>query len=579
MNEQPTPWSDACLAARVLAAGGNLGGIHVRARAGPVLDLWLEHLCAALDPSLPYLRISAATPESRLVGGLDVAASLQRGAPVGDPGLLAKAHGGILVLSMAERATPTCAGIIGAALDSGVVLSEGHGVSRRDAARFQLIALDEGVDDECIPPALADRLGLRIDLSAVPYSYARSATIETSSPSGTIGQVEISEAMLEAIAAASLQAGATSMRAAIWLTRAARALAALNGVQSVEAPHVATAMRLVLGAGVTQPAEAEPSEERDGSAASRPDEAPAAEPADADAATLDPETLRDMLIEPTSTPGAHVTGLPVPGAERARGAAAAGKSGAVRDKSRRGRPAGLTARPPFPDARPNVVATLRAAAPWQKLRRRERAVQPGRVAVRKSDFRYIRYRHQVRSTAIFVVDASGSTAVERLGEAKGAVELLLADCYVRRDSVAVVAFRGLEADVIVEPTRSLVRAKRLLTGLPGGGPTPLASGLAKGIELAAHVRRADQSPLLVLLTDGNGNVALDGSVDRQAARHDADVLARHAATLNVPALLIDIARRPRDTARDLATTMRADYQQLPRADAVAVSGLVAGYMR
>ncbi|MDN2566033.1 VWA domain-containing protein, partial [Aquibium sp. A9E412] len=201
------------------------------------------------------------------------------------------------------------------------------------------------------------------------------------------------------------------------------------------------------------------------------------------------------------------------------------------------------------------------------------------LVIRADDFRYRRYRQRTESTAIFAVDASGSTALERLGEAKGAIELLLGDCYVRRDHVALIAFRGARAEMLLEPTRSLTRAKRSLTGLPGGGPTPLAGGMMRSLELAAHLRQKGQAPLVILMTDGRGNVALDGSADRAAARRDAERVARQGAALGVRTVLIDIARRPREEARSLADAMHADYCLLPRADAAAVSGLVAGYLR
>ena len=159
-----------------------------------------------------------------------------------------------------------------------------------------------------------------------------------------------------------------------------------------------------------------------------------------------------------------------------------GKAGALQKSNQRGRPAGVRRGELRAGAKLNVIETLRAAAPWQPLRRREAAAtgaEPARprVLIRKDDFRISRFKQRAESTTIFVVDASGSAALHRLAEAKGAVELLLADCYIRRDQVALIAFRGSVAEVLLPPTRSLARAKRSLAGLPGGGGTPLAAGL------------------------------------------------------------------------------------------------------
>ena len=133
-----------------------------------------------------------------------------------------------------------------------------------------------------------------------------------------------------------------------------------------------------------------------------------------------------------------------------------------------------------------------------------------RILIRKDDFRIARFKQRSETTTIFVVDASGSAALHRLAEAKGAVELLLADCYVRRDQVALIAFRGISAELLLPPTRSLARAKRSLAGLPGGGGTPLAAGLDAAFALADLILRKGQTPTVILLTDGRANVARDG---------------------------------------------------------------------
>jgi magnesium chelatase subunit D len=225
-------------------------------------------------------------------------------------------------------------------------------------------------------------------------------------------------------------------------------------------------------------------------------------------------------------------------------------------------------------ARLALVETLRHAAPWQAVRRREQPQGPP-IRVRKEDIRLRRFRQKAGTTTIFVVDASGSAALHRLGEAKGAVETLLADCYVRRDQVAVVAFRGQGAEVLLPPTPSLVRAKRSLAGLPGGGPTPLASGLDAAAGLAAESARRGRTPLLVLLTDGRANIARDGTQGRPAAEADALAAAAPIRLAGIPTLLVDTSPRPHPYAKRLAEAMGARYLPLPAADAVRLSGAVA----
>ena len=115
------------------------------------------------------------------------------------------------------------------------------------------------------------------------------------------------------------------------------------------------------------------------------------------------------------------------------------------------------------------------AVPWQALRRRESPERDGLI-VRKSDLKIRRFEEKASSVTLFCVDASGSAAVARLAEAKGAVERLLAQAYVARSEVALIAFRGSGAELLLPPTRSLTRARRALAELPGGGGTPLAAG-------------------------------------------------------------------------------------------------------
>ena len=190
------------------------------------------------------------------------------------------------------------------------------------------------------------------------------------------------------------------------------------------------------------------------------------------------------------------------------------------------------------------------------------------------DLRINRLQQRAATATIFVLDASGSSALHRLGEAKGAVNLLLADCYVRRDQVAVIAFRGRSAELLLPPTRSLVRAKRSLAALPGGGGTPLALGLEAALRLAAVVRRSGATPVVVLLTDGRANITRSGETGRAQADADAIAMARQLRAARLTVLVVDTSPQPAIAAQRLAAEMAATYRTLPYAGAAALSAAV-----
>jgi magnesium chelatase subunit D len=220
------------------------------------------------------------------------------------------------------------------------------------------------------------------------------------------------------------------------------------------------------------------------------------------------------------------------------------------------------------------VATLRAAAPWQAIRRAATGRQ-GLLELRPDDIRL--KQAQVRSdrVLIFTVDASGSSALARLAEAKGAVELLLAQAYARRDHVALIAFRGNKADLLLPPTRSLVQTKRRLAALPGGGATPMALGLAAAMELGLQARARGMTPTVALLTDGRPNIGRDGQPGRAQAEADAEAMARLIRAQGLPALVVDTGNRPAPWLQMLARQMDARFLALPRAEARRLSAALS----
>jgi magnesium chelatase subunit D len=158
-----------------------------------------------------------------------------------------------------------------------------------------------------------------------------------------------------------------------------------------------------------------------------------------------------------------------------------------------------------------------------------------------------------------------------LAEAKGAVELLLAEAYVKRAEVALVAFRGTEATLALPPTRSLPRAKKELAGLAGGGGTPLAAGLEMARKVAEGEKAKGRSPLVVVLTDGRANV---GGNAGQSPQEAALAAARAYRGVGIPAVFIDCSPRPRPQGAELAAAMGARLVTLPRVDAKSVVAAV-----
>ncbi len=572
----PDAWADAALAALLLAVDPvGLGGISLRARAGPVREIWQDQFTRLLPGDMPLRRLPNGIADDRLLGGLDIAATLRAGRPVADRGLLAETDGGILFVPMAERLPGAVAARLARVLDTGEVAMERDGLGSRSRSRFGIIAYDESAQDEEPPPrALTDRLAFHLNLESTSLREAISFDHDAAMLPAARLRLEQTEAgadAAQALCELALSLGIVSLRASLLALRAARAHAAWRAVGRVEQDDLMIAARLVLGPRATQL----PSDE--------PETQPPPPPDDQDDDQAEPPTEqdlsdRDILLAAAKAaiPKGLLDRLLASGAS-AMTPANAGQAGAPQTSLKRGRPAGVRIGAPRSGARLSIIETLRAAAPWQKLRRREaRMTRRGRsgIIVQPEDFRISRFKQRTETVTIFIVDASGSTALNRLAEAKGAVELLLADCYVRRDQVAMIAFRGRGAEMLLPPTRSLTRAKRSLAGLPGGGGTPLAAGLDEGLRLAESVQRKGQTPILVLLTDGRANVARDGTGGRAQAGEDAAAAARMVHQSAHLAVLIDVSPRAGDAGRQLAAAMNANYLPLPFANAADLSQAV-----
>ncbi len=596
----------ATIAALFAVDPAGLGGVALRAPACAARDEWLSLLRTLLPAESPFRRVPLNTGDTALLGGLDLGATLQAGRPVALQGLLAQADGGVLVLAMAERMTVGAAARFGSVLDSGQVLLQRDGLDRVLPARVGMVALDEGADaDEQLPASLAERLAfhLRMDSQAADEEGPQWTADEVQAARLRLGRVQMAQESVQALCAAAMALGIDSLRASLFAARAARAAAALAGSDTVEEEHIAVAARVVLAPRATRlppaPEQQEPEPPQEQASPPEPPEQPAPEPPpeppqdaqddsknedndDADSQPPDPQEMAERVLEAAQAaiPAGLLASLKIGALQRAK-TPTSGSAGAEQKNALRGRPVGARKGEPRAGQRINVLETLRAAAPWQRLRRSTLApasasasVMAPRIVVRKEDFHVTRFRQLGQTTTVFVVDASGSSALNRLAEAKGAVELLLADCYVRRDSVAVLAFRGKVAEVLLPPTRSLVRAKRSLAGLPGGGGTPLATAIDAAAALAGQIKRKGETPIVVLLTDGKANIARDGSAGRGPAASDALAAAAQLRFIGVSVLLVDTSPQPQNSAEQLAVAMGAQYLALPYGGAQSLNQAV-----
>jgi magnesium chelatase subunit D len=610
-------WNDALTALQLLQIDPHgFGGVWLRAPFGPVRDQWLRQLAST---KMNTIKLPGSVDLERLLGGIDLSLTLQTGQLHLQSGLLAQAHQGLVCISMAERFPASLMAPLTQAMDTQCLPPLRMSDSAQAAVQttFGVLALDESVGDDLpISPALQERLGLWLNLQELPPSAVSDlafALQNKDSDEGAVNAVLSAQSLAEmrpllqrmqfndeqatAICATAMGLGIDSLRVPSLALRVACVHAALHLRSEVVQADLAFATRAVLApratqwptppdnaSDPTQPTPQEPEAASESAAASETqaqqpppqDHAPpptdSSKPPSSDESEQDsaevngpsPHDLKELLI------AAALASLPADILERlmtktgSNTGQSSGRSGTVRSGMQRGRP--LPPRPGRPGglARLHVLATLRAAAPKQRLRS---GTQTARVAIRSEDFHVHRYQQNSATCLILALDASGSAALQRLAEAKGAVELLLQQSYARRDSVCIVAFRGAQAQLLLPMTRSLVRAKRAMTGLPGGGGTPLALALKMACEQAQQLHRQGVTPLLVVLSDGRANISLAGVGGREQAQADAVQWAAQWRLTGHRSMWIDTSVKPDAQVQNMASTMGGHYLPMPQVQA------------
>ena len=592
----PTYWLTCLHVAQLIAlAPHEFGGVIVHARSGPVRERWmqaLEQLARHHGLVTPLRKIPSGISDENLLGGLDIEATIISGKPVFRPGLLSHCHRNLVILPMAERLEAGTVARIAAALDHGSIQVERDGHGERIACAMGVIALDESIEeDEVVNPKLMERCTFYLDLDSLAWRDLPDTKLDAEfldlDPVGIkerVEQITLRDEQYAALIGIAAQLGIESLRAVQFTVRTARYLAAIDFDWQQDEPsqeHLERAVTLVLLPRATQipdmadetQAEDEPTPEQNEEANSEETQSP----------NHETDVLEDQVLEAAQAaiPRELLDRLTQLALVRQKNHSV-GKAGASQLSNQRGRPMGSKPGMPSGHQRLSLIDTLRAAVPWQRIRQLQfksskNQSQP-KILIRKDDLRVKRYRQRNQTLTTFVVDASGSAAINRLAEAKGAVELLLAECYVRRDQVALISFRGSEAELLLSPTRSLVRAKRSLASLPGGGGTPLAKAIDTAFALAKGSLKKGMTPTLVFLTDGRANIARDGTPGRTQAQADAEQSAKLASQVKVRSLWIDTSPQAREEGQQIAQLIGSYYLPLPHARAQELSQAVLGVL-
>ena len=577
MKSTQTAWFDANVIAILLAINPKgLKGVTVKSQFGPVREAWLGYLKQLTSScGTQILKAPANISAEQLLGALDIEASLQAGSLIMSKGLLERVEGNLLLLPMVERMDLQAIALISQALDDKNKVDT--------AAPFAVIALDEsGSADEAISPRLLDRLAFELYLDQFSLADIRESlkvhAQDIDEAKKLLPEIKCSDAYLEVMIKAGLSLGVSSFRANQFALEAAKTLAALRGLSEVGQDEVLDASRLVYTPSKRMNINPEmnqadqPDQDSD---ENRDDQHQDSQPEDSQEDERNQEQpsndeLEDIIVEAVkaSIPPQllHQYKQNVRAGKSA--AHVSGKSGAVQKNFFSGRP--LTSRKGRPNdgRRLDILKSIRAAIPWQRLRGMmldadQRSGARARIDFRAEDLHIKQYLRRRGTVTIFLVDASGSSATQRLAEAKGALEELLAQCYIRRDEVAMVSMRGAKAEIVLPPTRSLVRAKRNLATLPGGGGTPLAAGFRAANEMAISLERKGLTPIIVIMSDGKANVNLNGVGGREGAHSDALMAAKELRIKNHRLLFVDTSPKPEILAQELSSAMAAQYFPLP----------------
>ena len=435
------------------------------------------------------------------------------------------------------------------------------------------IALDESEGSEMSGANLSDYLIFSINLDGTRYKDLKKVTInrkKISEAKHNLATVEVNKRALDYLIASSEMFSISNMHTIFCTLKVAKAICAYKGEKRVSREDINLAISLSMIHKAKQIPEFQQEEKAKSAENERLRDNDESKANNSELNSEDKKMLIDALK--IFLPNNLIESLLSKNSQTIRVTESAG-SGERNNNFSAGRPIPSISRKYSSDKRIDLMGTLTRAIPWQKLRSSS-VTKNRKIIIYPQDIMIKRFEKQSERLLIFLVDASGSNAIGRLAEAKGAIEILLSDAYAKRDNVALISFSGLKADPLLLPTKSLVTAKKKLSSLPGGGATPLANGLLEAFNMADAARSRNIQPIIILLSDGRGNMTLDGVGDRVKAIEDTTYIASLIKRNAINNIFIDTSRRKTPMADELARELNGHYFQLPMANSSSISKAV-----